>query len=127
MKQEPWFYSPAVPGLPSLERPCQERSFQQEELTRERSAFLLWSPVFWALVSSPQIGSDCATALPGPDLPKIMAIPQAPTKQPQRILEDEEPPGTLSQSLETCQLPEPWPGYLLENREEGSTSSEAHR
>ena len=41
IKQEPWFYSPAVPGLPPREGPWQERPFQQEELTRERSAFLL--------------------------------------------------------------------------------------
>lgn len=39
-----------------------------EALARERSAFLLWSPVFWDSVMSPQIGSDCATGLPGLDL-----------------------------------------------------------
>ena len=64
-------------------------------------------------VMSPQIGSDCATALPGLDLFKDHGY--SPSSS-QRILEDEEPPGTLSQSLETCQPPEPWPGRSREQR-----------
>ena len=125
IKQEPWFHSPAVPGLPPREGPWQERPFQQEELTRERSAFLLWSPVFWALVSwAPKLVLTVQQPSLVQTFSKIMASPQAPTKQPQRILEDVDPQGPSASLWRPASSWSPGLG-VLEHREEGSTASEA--